>query len=71
MIPGPNDEPSFDPMLGFPNGRKERGKWFLCNIMSPFDNFLLDVFSYDRNSRTNGIGKTSLGKSWLLCSFGP
>jgi hypothetical protein len=26
MIPGPNDEPSFDPMLGFPNGRKERGK---------------------------------------------
>lgn len=26
VTPGPYDEPSFDPMLGFPNGRKERGK---------------------------------------------
>jgi hypothetical protein len=27
--PHPLQGPSFDPLYGFPNGRKERGKWIM------------------------------------------
>lgn len=30
--PDPSKEPTFDPNLGFPNGRKERGEC-LCNLL--------------------------------------
>lgn len=26
VTPSPEEEPTFDPLLGFPNGRKTRGK---------------------------------------------
>lgn len=45
VTPGPNEEPSFDPMFGFEHGRKKRGKCFSFNIMSPSEqnnNFLDD-----------------------------
>jgi hypothetical protein len=33
IIPNPNEDPSFDPMLGFPNGRKKRGNFFCLNSL--------------------------------------
>lgn len=35
VTPGPYQEPSFDVMYGFPEGRKERGLLFSLHIMSP------------------------------------
>lgn len=29
IVPGPNEKPTFDTNLGFPNGRKERGIKFM------------------------------------------
>lgn len=49
--PDPNKEPSFDPMLGFPNGRKERGTF---SLFLPFWKgmwFCLSVSLYRKESK--------------------
>lgn len=33
VTPDPSEEPTFDPLLGFPNGRKPRGKWRFCPLL--------------------------------------
>lgn len=33
VTPGPNEKPTFDPNLGFENGRKERGIYIISLIV--------------------------------------
>lgn len=62
VTPGPYQEPSFDVMYGFPEGRKERGLLFSLHIMSPPKRISMDflmIFSYDCDGRTNEVCKAS------------
>lgn len=33
ITPDPNKETAFDPLYGFPSGRKERGMWGLIGVV--------------------------------------
>ena len=69
--PGPNATPTFDPMFGFENGRKERGKHrnhfakVLLKKVLLFDlcyvcNHAIFRYSHGCNERRNGCCKFSL-----------
>ena len=40
--PGPCAKPTFDPMLGFPDGRKERGM-YCSNLYCVYFSFVVDI----------------------------
>lgn len=36
VTPGPDEEPTFDPLIGFPDGRKPRGRYLFYTSLATY-----------------------------------
>lgn len=63
VTPHPMKEPTNDPLLGFPEGRKERGLSIFVTFILFFPNFVYNFSSDDCHRRRDDFSKNSPQKS--------